>query len=213
MRQFAEQLQSGDSIEVIRQMLEYLRYRSWLRQTCDMEVAEKRWDSINIMIGWLENARHNDDTDRTISDLVGELILNDMLEQQEEEDKDNVVNLMTLHAAKGLEFPHVFIVGVEEEILPHRNSVAEGDDTEERRLFYVGITRAMKTLFLSYAKKRKRFGDMIDCEPSRFLKELPAEDIEWDIGQPEDPEKQKDTGRAHLANLRAMREKRLNGAR
>ena len=120
------------------------------------------------------------------------------------------MNLMTLHAAKGLEFPHVFIVGVEEDILPHRVSVSEGDDTEERRLFYVGITRAMQSLFLSYARQRKRFGEMIDCEPSRFLKELPVDDVEWESSEPVDPEKQRETGRTQLANLRAMREKRLN---
>jgi len=112
---------------------------------------------------------------------------------------------MTLHAAKGLEFNYVCIVGLEEEILPHRVSIDEQGIEEERRLFYVGITRAMKNLTLSYANKRRRFGETISCEPSRFLQELPQEELIWEgKGEETSPEQQQMNKKAHLANMRAM---------
>jgi DNA helicase-2/ATP-dependent DNA helicase PcrA len=104
------------------------------------------------------------------------------------------VTLMTLHAAKGLEFPHVFIVGLEEGLLPHARSVDEGWTSsgenrgveEERRLFYVGLTRARERLFLSHARVRRHFGGEQSCQPSRFLDELPRELLEgWDAQQDE----------------------------
>ena len=105
---------------------------------------------------------------------------------------------------KGLEFPHVTIVGMEEEILPHRSSIEDDMVEEERRLFYVGITRAQRDLVLSYAKKRTRFGDTIDCEPSRFLDELDEEHIVWQDREPDDPAKSDAIGAAHLAAMRDM---------
>ena len=86
---------------------------------------------------------------------------------------------MTLHAAKGLEFDHVYLIAVEDGTLPHQNSLDEGSDEEERRLMYVGITRARLSLTCSYAKRRKRYGEMLRCSPSRFLEELPADGIYW----------------------------------
>ena len=200
----------NDPIEAARKMLDYLQYQQWLRDTCEAEVADKRWENICLLMDWLENAHRHSDTPRNLQEMVGELVLNDALDQQQQEEETNQVNLMTLHAAKGLEFAHVYIVGVEEDIIPHRVSLDQGNDQEERRLFYVGITRAMQTLTLSYARKRKRFGDTITCEPSRFLEELPAEDIEWDKGESADPVQIQDTGRAHLASIRAIRNARTS---
>ena len=101
-----------------------------------------------------------------------------MLEGQEGERPD-AVRLSTLHAAKGLEFPHVFLVGLEEGILPHREAVARGDVDEERRLMYVGITRAQPALQLSWCRTRKRAGEWHGGEPSRFIGELAQEDLRY----------------------------------
>ena len=89
------------------------------------------------------------------------------------------MRLSTLHAAKGLEFPHVFLVGLEEGMLPHRESIDAGNVDEERRLMYVGVTRAQRSLHLSFCRKRKRAGEAVDCQPSRFLGELAQDDLRW----------------------------------
>ena len=100
-------------------------------------------------------------------------------DENEEEEAHDQVSLMTLHAAKGLEFPHVFLIGVEENILPHQNSIETDNIEEERRLAYVGITRAQRSCTFSYCTHRKRYGEISECEPSRFLNELPEDDLEW----------------------------------
>jgi ATP-dependent DNA helicase Rep len=112
---------------------------------------------------------------------------------------------MTLHGSKGLEFPHVFMVGVEEDLLPHRNSLNDGGEAEERRLMYVGITRARQSLTLSFARRRRRYGETVSCEPSRFLDELPPDLLEWH-GRDEEKDHARSRERAntHLAHLRAM---------
>jgi ATP-dependent DNA helicase Rep len=130
--------------------------------------------------------------------------LMDILDRNQEEKELDGVQLMTLHAAKGLEFPNVFLVGMEEELLPHRTSLEEDNIEEERRLAYVGITRAQQSLALTYATKRQRYGEEMECEPSRFLNELPEEHLEWDDRREVSPEERKETGRAHLANIRGL---------
>src|SRR5690606_30021359 len=120
-------------------------------------------------------------------------------------EETNRVQLMTLHAAKGLEFPYVYIMGMEEELLPHRNSIESGDISEERRLAYVGITRAKRQLSFTLAAKRKQYGEMSKTTPSRFLDELPPDLLEWE-GRQQDysPEKEQAKGASALAGLKEM---------
>ena len=116
----------------------------------------------------------------TLAQVVTRLTLRDMMERNEEEESADQVQLMTLHASKGLEFPFVFLIGMEEGLLPHQTSVDEGNVEEERRLAYVGITRAQRELFFTYAKERRQFGEVARTEPSRFLHELPQQDLIWE---------------------------------
>jgi len=135
---------------------------------------------------------------------VTKLTLLDTLDQEDDE-RGNQVHLMTLHAAKGLEFPHVFLVGMEEDLLPHRNSVEDDNIEEERRLAYVGITRAKKTLTMTMATKRQRYGEKVDCQPSRFLDELPQDDLQWSGDQTKsNPEQSQQTGQDTLSSLKDM---------
>jgi ATP-dependent DNA helicase Rep len=113
---------------------------------------------------------------------------------------------MTLHAAKGLEFPTVFLVGCEEELLPHRANLEGPGLEEERRLAYVGITRAQRRLVMTYARRRKRYGEMLECEPSRFLEELPAEALEWEGRVELSAEETKARGQSAIAGLRSLLE-------
>ncbi|MCK4705570.1 MAG: ATP-binding domain-containing protein, partial [Gammaproteobacteria bacterium] len=122
---------------------------------------------------------------------------------KEDDKAQDAVKLMTLHAAKGLEFPHVYLVGFEEDLIPHLVSIQEDSIEEERRLAYVGITRAQRTLTMSMARVRKRYGDKVMCEPSRFLEELPEDDLEWSGGK-HDVKSTPETGRSHLAGLKEL---------
>jgi len=126
------------------------------------------------------------------------------LERAEEDNSSDQVSLMTLHAAKGLEFPHVFLIGMEENLLPHQNSIETDNIEEERRLAYVGITRAQRSLTFSYCTHRNRYGEISECEPSRFLSELPEEDLEWVNKKQLPPEVLKERGKASLAHLKTM---------
>ena len=195
-----------DPIGGLRQMVLDLDYENWIRQNCSSdEVAAKRMGNVWFLIDSLKNILEKDESgESTIEDAIAKLVLRDMLERQEEEEDSDRVQLMTLHASKGLEYPHVFIMGMEEEILPHRSSIEADSVEEERRLAYVGITRARKTLAFTFAAKRRQFGEIIDCAPSRFLDEIPPEDLEWE-GSEEAPVEQKQArGKAALSNLRDM---------
>ena len=106
---------------------------------------------------------------------------------EEKENTADAVTLITMHSCKGLEFPHVFIVGLEDGLLPHSRSKVEGTMDEERRLFYVAVTRAMQTLAISHCGGRKKYGQLLPCQPSPFLKELPEELVEWSDAKSKQP--------------------------
>jgi len=201
-----KQCYEGDPIETLRRMVLDLDYENWIRQNCSNdEIAAKRMGNVWFLLDSIKSILEKDDSgESNIEDAIAKLVLRDMLERQEEEEDADRVQLMTLHASKGLEYPHVFIMGMEEEILPHRSSIEADSVEEERRLAYVGITRARKTLAFTFAAKRRQFGEVIDCAPSRFLDEIPPEDLEWE-GSEEAPVEQKQArGKAALSNLRDM---------
>src|SRR5699024_10660696 len=124
-----------------------------------------------------------------------------------DDDEEDKVHLLTLHAAKGLEFDHVWLAGMEEGLLPHHACMADDKIEEERRLLYVGITRARKGLALTYARRRRRGGETAATTPSRFLEELPAEEIDWPrAGDTASRKASVDRGRSSIAALKALLE-------
>ena len=181
-------------------------YFDWLVQnSSSIAVAERRFANVNTLIASIEQSLNNEERDDGVEEAISRLVLRDLMERQaDEEESDDQVQLMTLHAAKGLEFPHVFMIGMEEGLLPHQNSIDDDMVEEERRLCYVGITRAQQTLTMTYCAKRKSFGEFTTCEPSRFLAELPQDDVEWEGRADADPAVNQKRGGETLASLRDM---------
>ncbi len=201
--------------EVLNDLLNTIQYEAFLYDSEEPRAAESKWANVQEFIAWLTKKGEsstefgNETEGKNLLELTQMVSLISMLEGREDGEPD-AVKLSTLHAAKGLEFGHVFLIGVEEGILPHRESIDLGavDPTkieEERRLMYVGITRAQKSLNISWCKKRKRAGEVQMCEPSRFIAELPTADIRH-FGNPfnKDIEASKDFGKSKMAGIRAM---------
>jgi ATP-dependent DNA helicase Rep len=207
MDNLRQQCAQNDPIAALRSMVMDIDYETWVRaQTSSDKAADFRMGNVWFLIDALKNTLERDEEgEMTIEEAIAKLVLRDMLErQQEEEEGAEGVQMMTLHASKGLEFPYVFILGMEEEILPHRSSIEADTIEEERRLAYVGITRARQNLAMTFAAKRKQYGEIIECMPSRFLDELPQEDLEWE-GQEDAPVEVKAArGNDALAAMRAM---------
>ena len=196
--------QGERSVSGIRQMIRDIDYEAWLNQLSSSEdVAERRMSNVNFLIDSLQRVMNEEQV--ALDEAISRLVLRDLLEQQEEEEaSDDSVQLMTLHASKGLEFPHVFIIGMEEKLLPHRASIEDGNIEEERRLAYVGITRARQTLSMTMARKRRQFGETINCEPSRFIEELPADDLQWQGGEEDTAQANEERGQETLASLKSL---------
>ena len=123
----------------------------------------------------------SDEGPQTFEEAVTRMALRELLDREEQDFELDEVQLMTLHSSKGLEFPFVYMIGMEEGLLPHKTAVETGDVDEERRLAYVGMTRARKelTFMLCQERKSRDQRDKVHPEPSRFLKELPPEDLDW----------------------------------
>ena len=210
MTQLGRRCAEHDPVAMIREMIDDIDYVGWLHQnTSSVKAAEKRIENVNYLVESLkkslEKSKNDDEEDGArIEDAIAKLVLRDLMERQEEEETGDQVQLMTLHASKGLEFPHVYMVGMEEDLLPHRNSIDTNNIEEERRLTYVGITRAQKTLSMTLAGKRKQFGEYSETTPSRFLDELPAEDVEREGWGQISPEKNTAKGAETLNSLLNM---------
>jgi len=202
----SDRLEQEDKFTVVEQMIEQIGYAQWLREESkSKESAERKMNNVYELIEWMKRiADKKDHPSKSLSETVANIMLMDILERNQEEQANDQVSLMTLHAAKGLEFPHVFLVGMEENILPHQNSIETGALEEERRLAYVGITRAKQTLTFSYCSHRKRYGEISECEHSRFLNELPADELEWINKNQLTPAILKERGKASLNQLKAL---------
>lgn len=196
-----------EPVAAVRDLIREIDYEGWLRETASsLKAAEMRLRNVNQLFSWLSDMLEGrkDDEPMTLAQAVMQFTLRDMLERQEDDQEADQVQLMTLHAAKGLEFPHVFLTGMEEGILPHQTSIDENNIEEERRLAYVGITRARQTLTFTLCKSRRQYGEVITPEPSRFLLELPQDDLEWEQKRKKvSAEERMRRGQNHLAAIKA----------
>ncbi|EKF9302882.1 DNA helicase Rep [Vibrio cholerae] len=205
----ADNAERGNTVEAVRSLVRDIRYEDWLYETsASPKAAEMRMKNVSDLYSWIVADLEGDNPDqqeKTLKEVVQRLTLRDMMERGEENDDSDAVQLMTLHASKGLEFPYVYLIGAEEGILPHQTSIDEENVEEERRLMYVGITRAQRELTFMVCKERRQFGELIKPTQSRFLDELPQEDLEWEVKKkPVTQEERMAKGQAHIANLRAM---------
>ena len=203
-----DEIQRSEPERAVRSMLASLHYEEYLYEyATSSKAAEMQSKNVATLFDWVADMLKGDEFNEpmNLNQIVTRLTLRDMLERGEEEDDSDQVQLMTLHASKGLEFPHVFLIGMEEGILPHQTSIDEENVEEERRLAYVGITRAQQNLWFSLCKERRQFGELIRPEPSRFLLELPENDLQWERDKPPlSAEQQQAKTQSHIANLRAI---------
>lgn len=160
--------------ELLTEILRAIKYEEYLYDSEEVKAAEKRYGNVLSFIEWMSKKGENDN--KTLPELTQTVALITLLEGQSEEEIDSV-KLSTLHAAKGLEYPYVFMISCEEGILPHQESIASGSIEEERRLMYVGITRAQYELTISYCEQRRKAGALESRERSRFLAELGTKNV------------------------------------
>jgi len=204
----ADHAERGDSSAVLRAMVREINYEDWLYDTSpSAKAAEMRMKNVTQLFSWVTQMLEGEDDEdpMTLAQVVTRLTLRDMMERNEDDEDTDQVQLMTLHASKGLEFPYVFLIGMEEGLLPHQTSMDEGNVEEERRLAYVGITRAQKELIFTYARERRQYGEVSRTEASRFLHELPQDDLSWELTQTKQSiEKKQATAKMGVANLREM---------
>ena len=208
----ARRIDQDDMFAVIEQFIQQISYEQFLKEESkSKESADRKIKNVYELIEWLKRiaeknspSEDGNSSKAPLAEIVAKIMLMDIMERNQEAEVSDQVSLMTLHAAKGLEFPHVFLIGIEENILPHQSSIDSNNIEEERRLAYVGITRAQRTCTFSYCTHRKRYGEVSESEPSRFLNELPADDLEWINKKQLTPEVIKERGKANLANLKSM---------
>ncbi|PJC85058.1 ATP-dependent DNA helicase Rep [Vibrio sp. HA2012] len=205
----SDNAERGHTVDAVRALVRDINYEDWLYETSSSaKAAEMRMKNVSDLYSWIVADLEGDNSDqeeKSLKEVVQRLTLRDMMERGEDDENADQVQLMTLHASKGLEFPFVYLMGAEEGILPHQTSIDEDNVEEERRLAYVGITRAQKELTFTLCRERRQFGELIKPQQSRFLEELPYEDIEWEIEKkPQSQEERMAKGQAHIANLRSM---------
>ena len=176
-------LSEREPIDAVRDLIRGIDYESWLYESsASTKAAEMRMKNVNTLFQWMTEMLSGSELDEpmTLTQVVTRFTLRDMMERGESEEELDQVQLMTLHASKGLEFPYVYLVGMEEGLLPHQSSIDENNIDEERRLAYVGITRAQKELTFTLCRERRQYGEINRPEPSRFLLELPQDDLQYE---------------------------------
>lgn len=211
-------LAQHQDLEVCRTLIDKIGYRGYLRaENASTNAFEWKLKNVQILMGWIEElltgqknnsfgkssaagsagtAGAASDLNQTLEMSFGEAVerlgLREMMDKKADADEEqDAVQMMTLHAAKGLEFPVVFLLGMEEGILPHRTSIEEHNIEEERRLAYVGVTRAQKELTLVVARQRKQGNSIVQQEPSRFISEMPKEELNFiDLAKPQKQSKE-----------------------
>ncbi|MEZ5462665.1 UvrD-helicase domain-containing protein [Dokdonella sp.] len=199
VRELARSAERKTAAELVDELMERVGYAAHVAALYkEPGLRARRLENLNELGEWFRAMQK----EGSAGDLAAQLAL---LTHGDRDDPGNAVRLMTLHSAKGLEFRYVFIIGVEEGTFPHESSIEEGRLEEERRLMYVGITRAKEQLALSFARRKRRFGEIIANDPSRFLAELPASDLHWSGRDAEQDEVQrKEVASSSLARLAAL---------
>nr|WP_315484870.1 UvrD-helicase domain-containing protein [uncultured Undibacterium sp.] len=197
----------GHAEQLLDDLMKEINYEAYLYDSFDDRAAQSKWQNVLDFTQWLKQkgngGKEGTDEHRSLLDLTQMVALMSMMEGKDED--PDAVRMSTLHASKGLEYPHVFLVGVEEGILPHKGDPDAPVETiaarieEERRLMYVGITRAQRSLHVTWCKKRKRAGESVHCDPSRFIKEM-----KLDEGDALPTEEEIITPQNRLANLKAL---------
>lgn len=197
----------GHAAELLDDLMKEINYEGYLYDNFEDRAAQNKWQNVLDFTQWLKTkgsgGKDGTDDHRSLLDLTQMVALMTMMEGKDE--VPDAVRMSTLHASKGLEYPHVFLVGVEEGILPHKGDPDAPVETiaarieEERRLMYVGITRAQRSLHITWCKKRKRAGVAVHCDPSRFLKEM-----KLDEGDAVPAETEVLTPKERLAGLKAL---------
>ena len=202
MQDYQARAAADDAGEVVQALLQEIGYEAYLTGAEESgKAAEIRWKNVQDLAGWL--AKKGEEGEKNLIELTQTITLMTLLEGRDDGEID-AVKMSTLHASKGLEYPFVYLVGCEEGLFPHADSVEAGALEEERRLMYVGITRAKQQLTLTHCIKRKRQGTFVFPEPSRFINEMPQGDLDILGRKGGKPIVSKEEGRERLGNMLAM---------
>ena len=202
MQDYQARAAADDAGEVVQALLQEIGYEAYLTGAEEGgKAAEIRWKNVQDLAGWL--AKKGEEGEKNLIELTQTIALMTLLEGRDDGEID-AVKMSTLHASKGLEYPFVYLVGCEEGLFPHADSVEAGALEEERRLMYVGITRAKQQLTLTHCIKRKRQGTFVFPEPSRFIGEMPQGDLDILGRKGGKPIVSKEEGRERLGNMLAM---------
>ena len=206
---FRRRAAKEDAGSLIRELLDTIGYENHLYQSEESSrAAESRWRNVEDLADWLERKGSEG---KNLIELSQTIALITLLEGRDDAETD-AVTLSTLHASKGLEYPQVFLVGCEEGLFPHAESLEEGNLEEERRLMYVGITRAKWRLTLTHCTKRKRQGSWQFPEPSRFIDEMPQDDLDILGRKGGKPIVSKAEGISRLQSMKAMLDSKIGGS-